>query len=91
VSANSDPTLNPLTCGTRTPKTTLLGSNTDVNLLVQAECDAGVLSGCSTGYPQPSAVVMHPVPTLPTMPNPCAGVPVNLWCPGGIPAAGAKG
>jgi hypothetical protein len=91
VSANSDPTLNPSTCGAKTPKTTLLGSNTDFNLLVQAECDAGVLSGCGTGYPQPSAVVMHPVPTLPTMPNPCAGVPVNLWCPGGIPAAGAKG
>ena len=32
------------------------------------------------------AVVMHPLPKgLPTMPNPCAGVPANAWCPGGKP------
>jgi hypothetical protein len=91
VSANATPALNPSACGTKTPKTTLLGSNTDVGLLIQAECDAGVLAGCSTGYPQASAVVMQPVPTLPTMPNPCAGVPVNVWCPGGSPAARARG
>jgi hypothetical protein len=33
-------------------------------------------------YPRRSAVVMHPLPSgLATMPNPCAGVPANPWCP----------
>jgi hypothetical protein len=27
-------------------------------------------------------VVMRPLPhNLPTMPNPCKGVPANAWCP----------
>jgi hypothetical protein len=35
-------------------------------------------------YPRQSRVVMHPLPSpneLPTMPNPCDGVPANPWCP----------
>jgi hypothetical protein len=29
-------------------------------------------------------VVLHPLPkNLPTMPNPCANVPDNIWCSGG--------
>lgn len=88
TSANALAALNPSACGPKTPATTLLGSNTDVNLLVQAECDASVLAGCAVCYPQASAVVMQPVPsTLATMPNPCSGVPLNVWCPGGSPAA----
>ena len=39
---------------------------------------------CTPGsnYPRRNAVTMHPLPTsqLPTMPNPCAGVPTNPWC-----------
>jgi hypothetical protein len=34
-------------------------------------------------YPRRTAVIMHPLPPaakLPTMPNPCAGVPPNPWC-----------
>jgi hypothetical protein len=33
-------------------------------------------------YPRRTSVTMHPLPTsdLPTMPNPCAGVPANPWC-----------
>jgi hypothetical protein len=34
-------------------------------------------------YPRRTAVIMHPLPAasdLPTMPNPCAGVPANPWC-----------
>ncbi len=34
-------------------------------------------------YPRETQVVMHPLPAasdLPTMPNPCAGVPANPWC-----------
>ncbi|HUY66220.1 MAG TPA: hypothetical protein VMV06_05340 [Acidimicrobiales bacterium] len=89
---DSMPQLTPSTCGTKTPKASLLGSNTDTTLLLQVECDAGLLSGglCATAhYPQPTAIVMHPLPSLPSMPNPCAGVPANLWCPGGVPAAKA--
>ncbi len=77
------------TCGTRTPATGLLGSNTDKTLLVQLECDAGLLSGsaCSSAdYPKATAVVMHALPKLASMPNPCAGVPSNLWCEKGAPA-----
>ena len=33
-------------------------------------------------YPSPAQVVMHPLPKrLATMPDPCADVPVNPWCP----------
>lgn len=87
------PQQTPSVCGISTPSTGLLGSNTDSDLLVQAECDSGLLSGafCSSAvYPQSTHVVMQPVPKLPTMPNPCAGVPANLWCPGdsgGAPAS----
>jgi hypothetical protein len=88
TSANADTSLNPSTCGPKAPKAGLLGSQTDINLLVQAECDAGVLAGCASGYPQATSVTMKPVPAdLPTMPNPCVGTPTNAWCPGGVPAA----
>ena len=90
--ADSHPGQTPSTCGTRTAKTGLLGSNTDLTMLVQVECDAGVLSGAgcaSAVYPQPTAVVMHPLPSLPSMPNPCVNVPANRWCRGGVPAANA--
>ena len=79
----------PSKCGTKTPKTGLLGSNSDLTQLLQVECDSGVLSGaaCASAlYPQPTSVVMHPLPTLPSMPNPCVGAPSNAWCPGGKPA-----
>ena len=90
-------------CGADTPTTTLLGSNTDETLLLQAECDAGLLSGssCSSAvYPKVTAVTMEPLPgakglespdtaDLPTMPNPCKGVPADDWCPHGIPATAA--
>lgn len=83
------PLQTPSTCGTKTPKTGLLGTNTDTTLLLQAECDAGVLSGglCTSAlYPKTTSVLMHPLPSLPSMPNPCIGTPTNLWCPGGVPA-----
>ncbi len=55
----------------------------DGDLLTQVLCDTG-LGDCPPGssYPQPTGVVMQPLPPLPTMPNPCAGVPTNPWCPG---------
>jgi hypothetical protein len=32
-------------------------------------------------YPRTTKVVMPPMPAQPTMPDPCAGVPENPWCP----------
>ncbi len=62
--------------------------DTNVPFLFQAICDSQVFgpdTPCLAGgsYPRRTKVVMHPLPTrqLPTMPNPCAGVPANPWCP----------
>jgi hypothetical protein len=67
----------------------------DLNLpfFNQIACDSQVFAGtipgtsqspCPPGanYPQRTRVDMPPLPTaqLPTMPNPCAGVPANPWC-----------
>jgi hypothetical protein len=52
------------------------------DLLSQALCDTGA-GKCPAGarYPKPTGVVMHPLPAnLPSMPNPCEGVPSNPWC-----------
>jgi hypothetical protein len=59
-------------------------------LIVEVSCDSQLLFNCAppsgvpAQYPQTTKVAMKPLPTakLPTMPNPCAGVPVNPWCPG---------
>jgi hypothetical protein len=56
------------------------------SFLVQIQCDTGVNatgSTCPAGthYPKLSTPVMRPLPKhLPTMPNPCSGVPANRWC-----------
>jgi hypothetical protein len=65
-------------------------ASTDADLLAQTLCDTG-FGSCPAGsnYPQFGAVDMHPLPptsALPSMPNPCAGVPSNSWCPSGKPA-----
>ncbi len=65
-------------CGVKTKS-----ANTGGPLLDQVICDTGYGS-CPKGanYPKSSTVVLSPVPEdLPTMPNPCAGVPTNPWCP----------
>ena len=51
-------------------------------LLGQAGCDTRVLA-CdpSMHYPTHGRVVIHKLPPQPSMPNPCAGVPANPWCP----------
>ncbi len=61
----------------------------NVPFLDEVLCDSQVKDppfGCQPGdhYPRRTKVVMHPLPPaskLPTMPNPCAGVPANPWCP----------
>ena len=60
-------------------------------LLEQVECNTQILSTkpCPAGseYLRRTTVTMHALPKakkLPTMPDPCAGVPTNPWCkPGG--------
>ncbi|HEY1634206.1 MAG TPA: hypothetical protein VGF64_05565 [Acidimicrobiales bacterium] len=43
---------------------------------------SGTLCLPGTNYPRRTQVVMHPLPPdLASMPNPCAGVPANPWCP----------
>jgi hypothetical protein len=70
------------TCGKITT-----ASNTGGPLLDQVLCDTG-FGTCPAGasYPARTGVVMHPLPAgLPTMPDPCSGVPANAWCRGGKP------
>jgi hypothetical protein len=62
-------------------------ANTGGDLFAQVLCDTG-FAQCPAGanYPQTTQVVMHPLPkNLPSMPNPCAGVPSNAWCKNGSP------
>jgi hypothetical protein len=62
--------------------------DTNVPFALQAICDTQIFGDgtpCPPGanYPRRTKVVMHPLPKgLKTMPNPCAGVPANPWCPG---------
>jgi hypothetical protein len=70
------------TCGVPTT-----GAETGGALLGQVLCDTGD-GPCTAGmnYPKTTSVIMHPLPSgLPTMANPCQGVPDNAWCPGGKP------
>jgi hypothetical protein len=56
----------------------------------QVSCDSqffGAGSPCPPGasYPRRTSVIMHPLPAgLPTMPDPCSGVPANPWCSGQV-------
>jgi len=69
------------TCGAITTAPNLGGA-----LLGQVLCDTG-FGSCPAGsaYPPHTGVVLHPLPTLASMPNPCEGVPANPWCPSGRP------
>jgi hypothetical protein len=66
-----------------------VSANVNVPLVEEILCgNEGSLVGgsiqCPGGkpYPSPTPVVMHALPkNLATMPNPCAAVPVNPWCP----------
>jgi hypothetical protein len=43
---------------------------------------SGACSPGEPGYPQPTQVVLIPIPSEPTMEAPCEGVPDNAWCRG---------
>lgn len=70
--------------------------SSDPSFLAEVLCDSqvqiapGTPASCPSGpYPHVTKIVMHPLPTnLPTMPNPCAGVPADPWC---TARAGGKG
>jgi hypothetical protein len=51
-------------------------------LLAELACAAGI-APCPPGssYPQPTQVEMLPLTRQDPMPDPCAGVPRNPWCP----------
>src|SRR5437588_255252 len=56
---------------------------TEVLCNTQLSIGGGPPSCPSGSYPRRTHVVMHPLPkSLPTMPNPCVGVPANPWCSG---------
>jgi hypothetical protein len=73
-------------------------ANTNVPLVLELLCGnegslVGATVSCPGGKPYPSRthVVMHALPKkLPTMPDPCAGVPSNPWCkpPTQVPTGG---
>jgi hypothetical protein len=68
------------TCGSITK-----AGNTGGPLLAQVLCDTG-FGKCPPGakYPTSKKVLLTELPKgLPTMPDPCSGVPVNPWCPKG--------
>jgi hypothetical protein len=62
--------------------------NPNIPFLNEVLCDSQVSIpgfGCQPGdhYPRRTKVVMHKLPArskLPSMPNPCQGVPKNPWC-----------
>ena len=85
--SNLEQTQPPGTCGVITS-----AANTGGDLFTQVLCATGFAAsfGVScTGitYPKPTTPpTMTTAPTnLPTMPNPCQGVPANAWCVGGKP------
>jgi hypothetical protein len=61
-------------------------------LIAEVSCDSQLLFPCNppagvpASYPQTTTVKLRPLPTarLATMPHPCAGVPVNPWCPAAV-------
>jgi hypothetical protein len=66
--------------------TAAVPANINIPFLNEALCDSGVkLSGfgCQPGdrYPRRTRVLMPALARQMTMPNPCAGVPANPWCP----------
>lgn len=57
----------------------------DPNVGAQAACDGQALGPCppttAASYPRPTNIVVPPMPAQKSLPNPCAGVPSNPWCP----------
>ena len=60
---------------------------TDPSTLVgQVVCATELLGPCAPdfgSYPRTTEVALMPLPAEPSMPDPCAGVPADPWCPAG--------
>ncbi len=58
-----------------------VGTGLDLALVGQLEC-AAEFAACTAGehYPKQTKISILPLPVLPTMPDPCTGVPVNPFC-----------
>ena len=66
-------------------------SNPEPVLTAQLLCATALVTPCPNNvpdatYPQTTTVVLHMPPPQQTMPNPCAGVPANPWCPAPHPS-----
>jgi len=63
------------------------GTSLDAALVTQLVCATGAttLGPCPSGftYPKQTHISIAPLPTLPSMPNPCDGVPDNGFCANG--------
>ena len=91
-SVSFDPAANAAVDATCGPPNTNANAGPDLVELVCASPGALSFSplptiNCSTlpaaSYPAATAVTIKPIPhDLATMPDPCAGVPANPWCPG---------
>jgi hypothetical protein len=61
------------------------GTGLDVALNDQMICNTGFepcpLPPSEAKYPKQTRIVMLPLPRLPSMPDPCAGLPKNAFCP----------
>jgi hypothetical protein len=62
-----------------------LGAPLPSILGLEVLCNTDILVSCPTtpltNYPRTTVVQMMPLPSQPTMPDPCQGVPRNPWCP----------
>ena len=63
---------------TRTPRSSPRSTATRSSSAPGSPCPPGA------SYPRATGVVMHPLPSLQTMPDPCSGVPANPWCNGQV-------
>lgn len=63
---------------------TLAGTGNDMALQVQMICNTGFepcpLPPGKARYPKQTRIVVLPLPRLPSMPDPCEGVPRNAFC-----------
>jgi hypothetical protein len=60
------------------------GASVTSSLTAQLVCASELLASCPAkpgmSYPRLTHVVLPPLTSQPTMPDPCAGVPANPWC-----------
>jgi len=88
----------PTNCQTTVPNA---GTTANAPFLAEVACDSGAdiagvngSAGClpTDNYPRHTSTLMHSLPAgLMTMPNPCAGIPANPWCPATGTAHAASG